>query len=93
MSDDDWKAFDNSDMTLRVTEDVKDDVLITLKCLGYTWRNGDDMTSWSPNLDDDEYYITKDVTDGYIGFMPIEGLDVLSTHPHHASSIKIVKKV
>lgn len=93
MTDDDWKAFDNSDMTLRVTEDVEDDVLLTLKCLGYTWRNGDDMTSWSPNLDDDEYYITKDVTDGNIGYAPWNALDTLITPPHPVSSIKIIKKV
>jgi hypothetical protein len=93
MSDDDWKAFDNYDMTLRVTEDVEDDVLLTLKCLGYTWRNGEDMTSWLPGLDDDEYYLTKDVKDGLIGFMPVEGLDYLSAPPHHVSSIKIVKKI
>lgn len=91
MSDDDWKAFDNSDMTIRVTKDVEDDILLTLKCLGYTWRNGSDMTSWSPSIR--EYYLTKDVEDGLIGFMFVERLDVLSTPPHHVSSIKIIKKV
>lgn len=92
MSDDDWKAFDSSDMTLRVTEDVEDDVLLTLKCLGYIWGSGEDMTSWTPDLDD-EYYLTKDVDDGRIRFMVVEGLYVLSAPPHHVSSVKIVKKI
>ncbi len=93
MTGDDWKAFDNSDMTLRVTEDVRDDVLLELKCLGYTWRNGDDMTSWTPDPEDDEYYLTKDVEDGNIGYMFVSNLDILSTPPHHVSSIKIIKKI
>lgn len=91
MSDDDWKAFDNSDMTLRVTEDVEDDVLLTLKCLGYTWRDGKEMTSWTPTIR--EYYLTKDVEDGNIGFLDSADVDWLSTPPHHVSSVKIVKKV
>lgn len=91
MSDDDWKAFDNSNMTLRVTEDVEDDVLLTLKCLGYTWRSGMDMTSWSPFIR--EYYLTKDVEDGYIGFLDPASLDYLSTPPHHVTTVKIVKKI
>lgn len=91
MSVDDWKVFDNSDMTLRVTEDVEDEVLLTLKCLGYTWRNGSDMTSWSPTIS--EYYLIKDVVDGNIVFMAIECLDALSNPPQHVSSIKIIKKI
>lgn len=91
MTDDDWKAFDNSDMTLRVTEDVEDDVLLTLKCLGYIWGSCEDMTSWTPGIS--EYYLTKDVDDDCIRYMPIEGLDWLSTPPHHVSSVKIVKKI
>lgn len=91
MSDDDWKAFDNSNMTIRVTKDVEDDVLLTLKCLGYTWRSSADMTSWTPGIS--EYYLTKDVVDGLIGFMVVDGLDVLSTPPQHVSSVKIVKKI
>lgn len=93
MTDDDWNAFDNSDMTLRVTEDVKDDVLLTLKCLGYVWRSGEDMTSWAPTLCYDKYYLTKDVTDGNIGYASWNDLDILLTLPHPVSSIKIVKKV
>lgn len=91
MSDDDWKAFDNSNMTIRVTKDVEDDVLLTLKCLGYTWRSEEDMTSWSPMIR--EYYLTKDVEDGYIGFLDPARLDYLSTPPQHVSSVKIVKKI
>lgn len=91
MSDDDWKAFDNSDMTLRVTEDVEDDVLITLKCLGYVWRNGDDMTSWDPSMS--EYYLTRDIADGCIGYMPHNCLDLITNSPLGVTSIKIVKKV
>lgn len=91
MTDDDWKAFDNSNMTLRVTEDVEQNVLLTLKCLGYIWRSGWDMTSWTLRLD--EYYLTKEVEDGRIGFIDPARFDVLSTPPHHVSSIKIVKKI
>lgn len=91
MSDDDWKAFDNSDMTLRVTKDVEDDVLLTLKCLGYTWRSRMDMTSWDPGLN--EYYLTKGVDYGLIGYMVVEGLDALSTPPNHVTVAKIVKKI
>ena len=93
MTDDDWKAFDNSDMTIRVTGEVVDDVLLTLKCLGYAWRSGEDMTSWVPTLCYDKYYLTKDVTDGRIGYASWNDLDILLTSPHPISSIKIVKKV
>lgn len=91
MSDDDWKAFDNSDMTLRVTEDVEDDVLLTLKCLGYTWESGEDMTSWDPYFS--KYYLTKDTADGNIEYVSWNDLDILLTPPHPVSSVKIVKKV
>lgn len=91
MTDDDWKAFDNSDMTLRVTEDVEDDVLLTLDLLGYTWRTGEDMSSWTPGLD--EYYLTKDIADGCIGYMTYDGLDLITNSPLGVNSIKIVKKV
>lgn len=91
MTDDDWNAFDNSDMTLRVTEAVADDVLLTLKCLGYTWRNGDDMTSWDPSVS--EYYLTRDIADGCIGYMTLDRLDLITNSPLGVTSIKIVKKV
>lgn len=91
MTDDDWKAFDNYDMTLRVTEEAEDDILLTLKCLGYTWRTGMDMTSWNPGIS--EYYLTKDIADGAIGYLDLTRIDWLSTPPQHVSSIKIVKNV